>query len=281
MSNWGEVFKQTVKTLADAGFAEAEAEARVITAHAHGEDFSSLCLRFFDVCGKEAEIERLVAARLSGKPLAYVLREKYFYGRPFYVDERVLIPRYDTESVAQRALLLARENGYRTALDLCCGSGAIGVTLGAEGRFETVCFADISGGALDVARRNAENLIPRQEVGFRQGDFLENIDGRYDLVVCNPPYISAEDYAGLEAQVREYEPQAALLAGNGGYAFYERAAREAPRVLEPGGALVLEIGDTQAEQVCSLLAGGGFISVESGRDLSGRPRWVFGIAPAK
>ena len=277
MSNWGEVFKQTIKTLADAGFAEAEAEARVITAHVHGGDFSSLCLRFFDACGREEEVKRLAAERLSGKPLAYVLREKYFYGRPFYVDERVLIPRYDTESVAERALGAARENGYKTVLDLCCGSGVLGVTLGAEGRFETVCFADSAGDALSVARKNAAALIPRQEKSFVQGDFLEKIGGRFDLVVCNPPYISAADYAELEPQVRDYEPRSALLAARGGYAFYERAAREIPSVLNAGGALVLEIGDTQAERVRSLLKTAGFVKISCGCDLGGRPRWVCGF----
>ena len=277
MSNWGEVFKQTIKTLADAGFAEAEAEARVITAHVYGGDFSSLCLRFFDVCGKEAEVKRLLKDRLAGKPLAYVLCEKYFYGRPFYVDEHVLVPRYDTESVAERALLLARENGYQTVLDLCCGSGVLGVTLGAEGNFSRICFADISGEALAVARRNAEHLIPKQEIRFVQGDFLENIRGHYDLVVCNPPYISAADYAGLEPQVRDYEPQTALLAGHDGYAFYERAAKEIPAVLNAGGALVLEVGDTQAGRVRSLLNEGGFVKISCGCDLGGRPRWVSGF----
>lgn len=277
MSNWREVFRQTTKALAEAGFAEAEAEARVITAHVYGGDFSSLCLRFFDACGKEDEVKRLLEGRLSGQPLAYVLHEKYFYGRPFYVDEHVLIPRYDTESVAERALLLARANGYQTALDLCCGSGVLGVTLGAEEKFSRICFADISGKALAVAQRNAEQLIPEQKACFVQGDFLENIRGRFDLVVCNPPYISVADYAGLEPQIRGYEPQTALLADHDGYAFYERAAKEIPAVLNAGGALVLEVGDTQAERVRFLLNEGGFVKISCGCDLGGRPRWVSGF----
>ena len=277
MSNWAEVFKQTVRTLAGMGFPEAEAEAKVITAHVYGGDFFSLCLRFFDECDRKQEVERITEDRLSGKPLAYVLREKYFYGRRFCVDERVLIPRYDTESVVEHALVLARENGYKTALDLCCGSGVIGATLGAEGAFRTLCFADISGGALTVARENVRRLLPEQPARFVQSDLLENIDGPFDMLVCNPPYISAEDYAALEPQVKEYEPREALFADHGGYAFYERLARETPRVLSGNGALVLEIGDGQADRVCSLLNENGFVKIRWGCDLGGRPRWVSGL----
>ncbi len=274
MSKWGEAYRLTVKALEGAGFPEAEAEAKVLTAHVYGGDFSSLCLRFFDECGKEEQLDALLKERLTGRPLAYVLKEKYFYSRRFFVDERVLIPRYDSESVAERALVLARAEGCRTALDLCCGSGILGVTLGAEGAFGRVVFADISEDALKVARRNAQALIPAVETAFSQGDFTENIREGFDLIVCNPPYIAPEDYAGLEAHVRDYEPQNALLAERGGYLFYERAAKELARLLNAGGVLVLEIGDTQAERVCALLADGGFGKIESGCDLSGRPRWV-------
>lgn len=277
MSSWGEVYRRTAKTLEKAGFLEAEAEAKVLTAHVYGGEFSSLCLRFFDECGREKEIGELLARRLDGRPLAYVLNEKHFYGRRFYVDERVLIPRYDTESVAERALLLAQENGYRTALDLCCGSGILGVTLGAEGAFGKIVFSDISRGALDVAARNAGAWLGGPETEFIKSDFMEDISGAFDLVVCNPPYVSEADYAGLEAQVKDYEPRNALVAGNGGYAFYERAAAEIPRALNAGGALVLEIGDAQAERVCALLKEAGFDRIEWGRDLSGRPRWASGI----
>lgn len=277
MSNWGEIYKKTATALEKAGFSEAEAEAKVLTAHVHGGDFSSLCLRFFDDCDREEQIDKLLFERLSGKPLAYVLKEKYFYGRPFYVDERVLIPRYDTESVAERALILAREYGYKTVLDLCCGSGILGVTMGAEGAFEKIAFADVSKEALSVARQNAHDIIPERQTEFVQGDFLENIAETFDLVVCNPPYISAGDYEALEPQVKDYEPQNALLAEHEGYLFYERAARETPRVLNAGGALVLEIGDTQAERVCALLESCGFDKIRSGDDLSGKPRWVSAV----
>lgn len=276
MNSWSAVYRYVLQTLLEAGLPEAEAEAKVITAHAYGGDFSALCLRFFDMCEREREIEGFVKERLSGKPLAYVLNEKFFYGRPFYVDERVLIPRYDTESVAERALAIARKTGCKTVLDLCCGSGAIGITLGAEGDFDVVDFADISEDALFVASKNAALLIPDQKAHFIQGDFLERIDTQYDMIVCNPPYISASDYTALEPQIKDYEPQNALLADSDGYALYERAAKESKAALKPNGALVLEIGDTQADRVCSLLRGNGFLEVEWGCDLGGRPRWVSG-----
>lgn len=277
MSNWGEVYHNTLRTLEQAGFEEAATEAKMILAHVYGGDFSQLYLRFFDACNQEPEVQGLTLARLSGRPLAYVLGEKYFYGRRFYVDERVLIPRYDTEPVVEKALELSREHGYIKALDLCCGSGVIGVTLAAEGRFGKICFADLSAGALEVAKENARALVPDQCCSFVQGDFLENIHETFDLVVCNPPYISARDYKGLEPQVRDYEPQSALLAANEGYLFYERAAKELPPVLNPGGAVVFEIGDTQETRVCALLEEAGFDKIESGCDMAGRPRFVCAV----
>ncbi|MEA5003555.1 MAG: peptide chain release factor N(5)-glutamine methyltransferase [Christensenella sp.] len=278
MSNWNEVYIQTKKKLAEAGLMEAEAEAKVLLAHVYGGDFSQLYLRFFDVCEQEDEIRELVAQRLTGKPVAYVIGEKYFYGRSFLVDERVLIPRYDTECVVQEALLLARENGYQTALDLCCGSGAIGVTLALEGSFERVFLSDVSQGALVVAKQNKEILAGDADIRFLQGDLFERVVEKTDLIVCNPPYISDHDYRGLETQVKKYEPRLALWADRDGYAFYERLAKEAPRYLNAGGALVLEIGDTQAERVCALLKENGFVKINTGYDLSGRPRFVSATA---
>ncbi|WP_066646119.1 peptide chain release factor N(5)-glutamine methyltransferase [Christensenella timonensis] len=279
MSNWGEVYKRTKKTLAEAGFSEAEAEAKVLLAHVYGGDFSQLHVRFFDECPCEETVEALLAERLKGKPVAYVTGEKYFYGRPFSVDRRVLIPRFDTECVVEEALLLACENGYRTALDLCCGSGIIGITLACEGAFARVYLSDISEDALAVAKQNKEALAAGKDIRFWQGDLFAPVTEKTDLIACNPPYISDGDYRGLEAQVREYEPRLALWADDDGYAFYGRFARQAPQYLNAGGAVVLEIGDTQAERVCALLKENGFVKIKTGYDLSGRPRFVSAAMP--
>ena len=216
----------------------------------------------------------MLEQRLTGRPLAYVINETYFYGRPFFVDERVLIPRYDTECVAEAALMLANENGYRTAIDLCCGSGVIGITLSLEGALERVYLSDISKDALAVAKQNKDTLAKGQDIRFLQGDLFEAVTKKADLIVCNPPYISDGEYHGLETQVREYEPRLALWADHDGYRFYERLAKEAPQYLNAGGALVLEIGDTQAAGVSALLKENGFAKIKTGYDLSGRPRFV-------
>ncbi len=278
MSNWQQIYAQTKKKFVQAGLAEAEAETKVLLAHVYGGDFSQLYLRFFDECTKEKEIAAFVEQRLAGEPLAYVTGEKYFYGRPFFVDKCVLIPRYDTECVVQEALLLAHENGYETALDLCCGSGAIGITLACEGTFGTVYLSDVSGGALAVAKQNAQALSKDADIVLLQGDMFEPVVKKVDLIVCNPPYISETDYRGLEAQVREYEPKLALWADHDGYAFYERLAKQALLYLNAGGALVLEIGDTQACRVCALLKEQGFVKIKTGNDLNGRPRFVSAAA---
>ena len=281
MSNWREIYREAAGRLKEAGFAEAEAEARILVAHVCGCDFSQLCLRFFDVCNREEEVRRLLQERLTGRPLAYVLGEKYFYGRPFLVNEHVLIPRFDTECVTQRALELAAGYDCRTVLDLCCGSGCIGVTMAAEGALEEVWFADCSPEALRVAKKNAMRLVPRQAVQMFCGDFTDAVPACADMVICNPPYISREDYETLEPQVREYEPQSALVAENDGYFFYQKLADHISEVLRPGGALVLEIGDSQAETVCALLKEAGFFKIECGVDLAQRPRWVSAWLPGK
>jgi release factor glutamine methyltransferase len=256
---------------------EADAEAKTILAYALGLPFSDLFLRFAEECPRAAQIDEIVRRRAAGMPLAYAIRQKAFYGYDFYVDERVLIPRADSECVAECAIRLAEAAGYETALDLCCGSGCLGVVLLKESRVKGVCFADISADALQVAARNAAAIAPGAACSFIQGDLFEHIGDTFDLIVCNPPYVSAAEYEALEPQIKDYEPRAALLAGNGGYAFYERIAAQCGARLNSGGAIVLETGDTQGARVAGLLADAGFDQPVCGTDLAGRPRFVSGV----
>ncbi len=276
MMTIGETYNSLKKRLAATG--EAEAEAGAILAHVLGCDIGALHLRFLHDCPMQAELETLVEKRLSGMPLAYVLQSKYFYGYEFYVDSRVLIPRWDSECVAQCAILLIQQHGYASALDLCCGSGCLGISLLLETGLSSLEFSDISSDALDVARHNAGRLVGHaaqgRQIRFSQADLFGASQNSYDLIICNPPYISAKDYAGLEAQIKNYEPQGALLANQDGYAFYQRIAREAGEHLNNGGSLVLEIGSTQGDKVMQLLRENGFQNIHCGCDLSGRPRVV-------
>lgn len=254
---------------------EADAEAKAILAHVYGLDFSALVMRFLHEAAHGERVREVVAQRLAGVPLAYVLRGKNFYGYDFYVDPSVLIPRSDTEQAVEFALYAVRARGYQTVLDLCCGSGCIGLALlMEEPGLKRVYFSDISSDALRVARCNAARLKQNAKSVFLQGDLFEPVDMAVDMIVCNPPYIGPEEYAALEPGVRDFEPRLALFAEHEGYAFYERLAQESGPYLKPGGMVVFEIGCTQYEITARLLKTAGFDNIKCGFDLAGRPRFV-------
>ena len=212
----------------------------------------------------EKTLEPLIERRLSGEPLQYVLGEWEFYGLPFYVDRSVLIPRPDTERLAETALTLLSD-GRRDVLDLCCGSGCIGVTLAVCGG-ANVTSADISADALAMTERNAR----RNGVSVKtlQSDLFETVDGTFDLIVSNPPYLTKEEMDARDAGLR-FEPALALYGGEDGLDFYRRIAAEYRRYLKPGGTLLLEIGMTQKDAVSKM-----FENCRCICDYGGRPRVI-------
>lgn len=270
-----DLYRSTVQQLRAASD-EAEAEAREIMAHVYGVSWGRLSMRLFDVA-EEKEKERVrctVQERLTGRPLAYVLGSRGFYGADFEVDERVLIPRQDTESVVEKAV---SEGPFQKAADVCCGSGCIGITLLREGAARSVLFTDVEEGALEIAKRNRNRLCPQAPASFRQGDLLEPLQGeRFDLLIANPPYISEDEYVLLDPQVRAYEPRRALVADAGGLGFYKRLVRGAGPLLTENGMLLVEIGCGQSGPVEDLFREAGFRDVQTGNDLAGRPRYVGG-----
>ena len=209
-------------------------------------------------------LEPLIARRLSGEPLQYILGEWEFYGLPFYVNEAVLIPRPDTECLVEAALPLLSEERC-DVLDLCCGSGCIGIALAALGNAR-VTAVDISADALELTARNAR----RNGVSVRtvQSDLFENVEGTYDLIVSNPPYLSEKDMDARDASMR-FEPAIALSGGEDGLEFYRRIAADYRTFLKPGGTLLLEIGMTQKDAVMEL-----FGKCECMEDYGGRPRVI-------
>ena len=209
-------------------------------------------------------LEPLIERRLSGEPLQYVLGEWEFYGLPFYVDETVLIPRPDTERLVETALLLLSED-RREVLDLCCGSGCIGIALAALGGAH-VTAADISADALSMTERNARrNGVSLKTV---QSDLFDSVEGTFDLIVSNPPYLSQTEMEAMDAEL-SFEPALALYGGEDGLDYYRRIARDYRRYLKPGGAMLLEIGYTQREAVEAL-----FANSECIEDYGGRPRVI-------
>jgi len=264
------VLESAAQKLAAAGIAEPYAKAKVMTAHALGIEYSQIAAHGDISPEAQARIEEMTAQCANGVPVEYATGKAYFRHLALNVDERVLIPRQETELVAQCAIDWIQRRGYETVLDMCTGSGCIAISLATETKAQ-VSAADISEDALELARHNAKlNLA---QVRFIQSDMFADVQGKYDLIVSNPPYVSEAEYDALDISVKDYEPQAALAAGDG-LDFYRVIANEAVGYIRSGGALVLEIGADQGEDVKTLLNESGFLSIAVHRDYAGRDRIV-------
>jgi len=214
-----------------------------------------------------AAFERYLQERLDGKPTQYITHRQEFYGREFLLTEDVLIPRPETEHVVETALAVAGD--ARHILDVGAGSGALAVTLSLE-LSRPVSASDISPAALAVAAENARRL--GAEVRFFAGDVVEAVAARsLDLVVSNPPYVPLEEQAGLQREIRDWEPHVALFSGPEGLDMYRRLVAGATRVLRPGGWLVLELGFKTAGPVHEML-GAAWTQVRTTPDLAGFQR---------
>ena len=212
------------------------------------------------------------------EPLQYILGEAPFYGRQFLVDPHVLIPRFDTEILVEEALReirALRQDGaaHPGILDLCTGSGCIGLTLLLEEPDILLTCSDLSESALSAAKRNEGNLLPESgRVRWIQSDLFGEITDTFDLIVTNPPYIKTADIDSLDAEVRDHEPLTALDGGEDGLDFVRRIAVEALPHLSEGRRLLMEIGDEEGTDACRIFRENGWQSVRILRDLSGRDR---------
>ena len=221
-------------------------------------------------------LESMLDRRAAGEPVQYILGVADFMGLKFRVDGSVLIPRQDTEALVEAALIdLRRRPGQPAVLDLCAGSGCIGLSLASLAPNARVTLSDLSSGALGIARANQRELGVKAEL--RQGDLFDAVKGeRFDVIASNPPYIPTSELDALQREVR-FEPRIALDGGADGLDFYRRIAQSAPDHLAPGGAIFLEVGAGEAPAVLALLSAalpGG----EAGtvKDLNGIERVVYG-----
>ena len=212
--------------------------------------------------------------RAQGEPVQYILESAYFMGLKFFVDNRVLIPRQDTETLVESVIVVLHEFPEPNVLDLCTGSGAIGLSLKTLLPSAHVTLTDLSKDALDVARKNAHELNVHAE--FRHGDLFGAIGKeKYDLIASNPPYIPRQDLACLQREVQR-EPMLALDGGQDGLDLYRRITAEAADHLNPGGYLYLEVGIGEAEPVLEMVTSN-IQCAEAGvlNDLCGIPRIVW------
>ncbi len=228
-------------------------------------------------CGARITFNLVTARRAAREPLQQILGTAGFMGMDFHVDPSVLIPRQDTETLAETVLQEEKDKEI-SVLDLCTGSGCIAIALKKLGGYREVYASDLSREALRTAKSNARaNEAP---VSFVESDLFEKIPGSFDVIVSNPPYIPTDVIDTLEPEVRDHDPKAALDGGADGLGFYRRIAAEAPDHLRGNGRIYLEIGYDQAEAVRELFAAKGFADIRVIRDLAGADRVIAARLPA-
>ena len=223
----------------------------------------------------------LVEDRKTGKPMAYIFNEKEFMGINFYVDERVLIPRPETEELVEFIIGFIEEN-YRgeniQVLDIGTGSGAIALSIGKRFKGIEVLGVDVSKKALEVARENL-NRLKASNVSFKRSDLFENIgkEEKFSIIVSNPPYIRKDVVRNLQKDVKDFEPGLALDGGEDGLDFYRRIINRSKNHLEKEGMLLFEIGYDQGREVKALMEEEGYKNVQIAKDLQGLDRIVSGL----
>ena len=275
------LLKATASAFRNAGIPDPEVDAALLLSHVTGQPPLSLRLDMTTALPDDVltRFDVLVSRRLTRQPLQYLLHTQPFLGRDFYVDERVLIPRPETELLAERAIAALREHPHPIALDLCCGSGALAVSMSLEVPGAQVHAADLSPDALAVTAKNAELL--GASVTLHQGDLFAAVpETAFDVIVSNPPYIPSADCLTLQEEVRR-EPLMALDGGTDGLDFYRLLTEKYRYAVRPGGWLVLEIGYAQGPAVLALGAACGWVNTSCRKDYGGNDRAVLLQKPEK
>jgi len=314
---YSEAKKKAVLELKNAGIDDAETDSVYLMLKASGVERNILFMKLFDeMPEKEFEaFRKLINRRCAHEPLQYILGSQEFMGFDFTVTPDVLIPRFDTEILAEHATKRAVEalkrvinDGRKTfrILDLCTGSGCVAVSVGLgaieeylKSGYGDVCKkindislkemqvdivgADISEAALTIAGSNYKKNLEAVECKkifngrFIKSDLFENIEGRFDIITANPPYIVRDEIDELMPEVKEHEPRIALDGGQDGMDFYRRICKEAPGYLYSGGRLLMEFDDQEAAAVSYMMCEAGFNEVTVHRDLAGLQRVIEGV----
>jgi len=274
-----DILNESAKALEAAEIPTARLDAEVLLAFYLGCDRVEF-LKNPDLILNEkqlAEYRTLIARRLQWEPVAYIRGFKEFWTFSLIVNKDVLIPRPDTEIIVEEALDVYRKMNSPEIriLDIGTGSGAIALALAKEISNATITATDISSNALTIASKNAITYNLQDKIDFREGNLFEPVEGTFDIIVCNPPYIPEEEYIELPTGVKDYEPRIALLAEKKGTEFYDKLIYQAVDYLQKNGWLLMEIGAKQEKEVREIIGESGFYdSVSMRRDYAGLPRVV-------
>ena len=278
---YNDLYLEIRRQLRAADSGDPTLEARELVAFACGKTKEELLRdsRLYVTPEVEARVRALVQRHLDGEPTAYLIGEWEFYGLPLDISRDVLIPRPDTEVLAGLAIDFVKTQGACRVLDLCAGSGCIGLAVASQCPESRAVLGELSEGALRICRQNIRRNGLSGRVVPMQMDALAPPPaqlGEFRCLVSNPPYIPAGDIPGLDPSVRDYEPHMALDGGADGLDFYRNLAGEWKNALTVGGKIFLEVGIGQADDVLRLLRSRGFGDLEITKDLNGIPRVVHG-----
>ena len=270
-----------MKQLLDAGISshDASVEVRQIILETLGLTPTQLLLHDGNPSVSDSNrIQARITRRATREPLAYILGERWFYGMRFLVTPDVLIPRPETELLVELSCRHLQDNPAENQhiLDLCTGSGCVGIATLANHPAASAVLTDLSPDAIAIAWQNAELNSVFERCQLIVGDLDSDIDDgqRFDIITANPPYIDPDDIETLAIEVRDWEPELALYAPDAGYALYPRIAALALTRLRPGGLLAVECGHTQAGTIADMLTAAGLTNIKIHDDLAGIPRVV-------
>jgi release factor glutamine methyltransferase len=272
-----EALNQATGILADAGIGSARQDARLLLSHVSGFTRAQLVTESETSLDSamQARFDDLIARRVGREPVSHLLGSREFWSLSFVVNKAVLDPRPDSETLVNAALdLFPDMDAPLSVLDLGTGSGCLLLSVLNERPHATGVGSDLSSSALEVASLNAERLGLARRARFVRGDWGAAINGIFDLILCNPPYISSVDMVGLEPEVANFEPHLALEGGEDGLVAYRRLLPEIKRLLSPTGTGIVEIGAGQAESVVRIMAECGLALIEVREDLAGIKRCI-------
>jgi len=283
MKTYSEIYLGARRRLRAADIEAHDLEARLIVSYASGktrEEYIASNRFYVTDPTIEQTVNNLIDRRLNGEPVAYLVEEWEFLGLPIMVNRSVLIPRIDSELLAEVSISLLKRRGWQTRLlDLCAGSGCIGLAISANVPTCRVVLADISDKALAICRKNMLKNGLSRHVTTIEVDVTESppaLLGRFDLIVSNPPYIPTDDIQTLDSSVRDFEPHEALDGGYDGLHFIRAIAAHWTTLLKPGGNLVLECGIGQFDAVCEIMRYAGYEDIKIFTDTGGIERVVVG-----
>ena len=278
---YNDLYLDVRQKLRENGVEASTLEARELVCFGTGKSREELARdsRLYASPEREAQVRRLVERRMAGEPVAYLIGEWEFYGLPLDISQDVLIPRPDTEVLAEQAIAYIQSLGECRVLDLCAGSGCVGLAVASQAPQARVILGELNDSALKICRQN----IRRNGLSGRcmpvQADAREKPPrslGEFQCIVSNPPYIPSGDIPGLDISVRDYEPHLALDGGADGLDFYRAISRDWKDALTPGGRLYFEVGIGQADPVLRLMRSQGFGDLQVIKDSGSIPRVVLG-----